>query len=208
MPADKYITASCQISKHVVYKNNLPVFEQTDSDFSGFLDIAYRHFNLKYPKFHKMDHLCQLGLLASEVLLEGNFNREKYPAGEVGIVLSNASASLDTDLRYANTMSAIPSPALFVYTLPNIMIGEICIRNGFKGENAFFVFNAFDATFMEQYVSHLLDNQLAQACICGWVELLKEEYSANLMLVEKDQSGKSLFFTKENILKTDSFDHG
>ena len=88
------------------------------------------------------------------------------------------------------------------------MIGEICIRNGFKGENAFFVFNAFDATFMEQYVSHLLDNQLAQACICGWVELLKEEYSANLMLVEKDQSGKSLFFTKENILKTDSFDHG
>lgn len=208
MPADKYITASCQISKHVVYKNNLPVFEQTDSDFSGFLETAYRHFNLKYPKFHKMDRLCQLGLLASEVLLEGNFNREKYPAGEVGIVLSNASASLDTDLRYANTMSAIPSPALFVYTLPNIMIGEICIRNGFKGENAFFVFNAFDATFMEQYVSHLLDNQLAQACICGWVELLKEEYSANLMLVEKDQSGKSLFFTKENILKTDSLDHG
>jgi hypothetical protein len=208
LPADKYITASCQISKHVVYKNNLPVFEQTDSDFSGFLETAYRHFNLKYPKFHKMDRLCQLGLLASEVLLEGNFNREKYPAGEVGIVLSNASASLDTDLRYANTMSAIPSPALFVYTLPNIMIGEICIRNGFKGENAFFVFNAFDATFMEQYVSHLLDNQLAQACICGWVELLKEEYSANLMLVEKDQSGKSLFFTKENILKTDSLDHG
>jgi hypothetical protein len=208
LPSDKYITASCQISKHIVYKNKLPVFEHPHSNFASFLESCYRHFTIKYPKFHKMDRLCQLGFLASEVLLTGSFDREKYQADEVAIVLANASASLDTDLRYADTINGIPSPALFVYTLPNIVIGEICIRNGFKGENAFFVFNPFDATFMEQYVSDLLDNQQARVCICGWVELLKEEYSANLMLVEKDQFGKSLFFTKENILKTDSLDNG
>jgi len=155
-----------------------------------------------------MDRLCRLGFLATEILLQGGFNREKYPADQVAIVLANSNASLDTDIRYQETVKTIPSPSLFVYTLPNIMIGEICIRNHFKGENAFFVFRQFDATFMEQYVSNLLDNHLANACICGWVELLKEEYRAFLMLVEKEKLSRTLLFTKKNISKIDTLNDG
>ena len=80
------------------------------------------------------------------------------------------------------------------------MIGEICIRNRFKGENAFFVFNRFDANFMEQYVNNLLNTNVLKVCICGWVELLDNKHYGVLFLVEKMATGMNdLLFTIENI---------
>jgi len=204
----KHITASCEIRDDVVYKNSKPVFTNKDQDLSGFLESIYRNLEIKYPKFHKMDRLCGLGFLATEILLKGVFRKERYRPDEIAVVFANSSASLDTDIRYQESLKTMASPALFVYTLPNIMIGEICIRNNFKGENAFFVFKQFDATFMEQYVSNLLDNGIARACICGWVEILREEYQVFLMLVEKEQFSQSLLFTKKNIIKTGNFGNG
>ena len=97
--------------------------------------------------------------------------KERYKPGEVGIVFANANASLDADLNYWESVKKIPSPALFVYTLPNIVIGEICIRNNFKGENAFFVQEKFDIPFTEFYVNNLLDKHDLNACICGWIDI-------------------------------------
>lgn len=200
MSKEKYITSSCIISGQVIYKNGQPVYEGPAAEPSEFLVSAYRHFALQYPKFHKMDNLGKLGWLANEVLLDG-FDKRKYKAEDVGIVLSNASSSLDTDIKYYETVKSMPSPALFVYTLPNIVIGEISIRHQFKGENAFFIFNEFDAGFIEQYVSGLVNNNILQACICGWVEMLDDSYKAVLFLVEKDKTRDSVIFTKENLNK-------
>ena len=151
-----------------------------------FLLSVYHHFGINYPKFYKMDNLSKLGWLATEVLLKDSFEKERYKPEDIGVVLANANSSLDTDIKYYETVKDIASPALFVYTLPNIVIGEICIRHNFKGENAFFIFEEFDAGFIEQYVSNLINNNILQACICGWVELLGEQYKTVLFLVEKD----------------------
>jgi hypothetical protein len=195
--SEAYITASSAICKQTVYKNGKQVFESKGTVLSDFLNAAYLHFNLQYPRFYKMDNLSKLGLLGVEIMLGGEPAR--YAAEEKGIVLANASASLDTDLKYYETVNGIPSPALFVYTLPNIMIGEICIKYNFKGENAFFVLKQFDATFMEQYIGNLFSNQLLKACIGGWAELLEEEHWLVLFFVEKEKRGQSLPFTVENI---------
>ncbi|MBI3883309.1 MAG: hypothetical protein HY305_03595 [Sphingobacteriales bacterium] len=120
---------------------------------------------------------------------------------DIGVVLSNANSSLDTDIKYFETAKDIASPALFVYTLPNIVTGEICIRYKFKGENAFFILDKFDAGFIQQYVSNLINNNILQACICGWVEVLGEEYKTVLLLVEKEKKEQSVSFTTENINK-------
>lgn len=176
----------------------MPVFENRDADLSSFLLSAYQHFEVAYPKFYKMDNLSKLGWLASEVLLKGS-NIKKYQPYEVGLILSNANSSLDSDQKYIKSVSDIPSPALFVYTLPNIMIGEICIRNNFKGEDAFFIFEKFDAGFIQQYVNNLLNNNVLNACICGWVDVLGDEYKAVLFLVEKEQSDNAIPFTKKNL---------
>lgn len=199
MPNEIYISSGSVINDGVVYKDGKPVFQNKGSDISGFLLSVYRHLNTEYPKFHKMDNLSKLGWLANEVLLQEGFNASKYKPGDVGIVLSNASSSLDTDIKYYETAKDIASPALFVYTLPNIVIGEISIRHKFKGENAFFIFENFDAAFIQQYVSNLVNNDILQCCICGWVEMLEDKYKAALFLIEKDKSANSVIFTEENL---------
>jgi len=197
-----YITASCVISNQVIYKNEQPVFEDKETDLSALLVAAYRHFAIAYPKFFKMDTLSKMGFLAAELLLKDNWDPEKYPPEQVAVVLANASSSLETDIKYFDTTKDIASPALFVYTLPNIVMGEICIRHHFKGENAFFIFAEFDTGFFEQYVRLLFNNNILQACICGWVEMSGDQYKTVLFLVETDTSNSSILFTKENINKT------
>jgi len=145
-----------------------------------------------------MDNLSKLGWLAAEILLQ-ELTTHDYRPEEIGVMLSNANSSLDTDLRYFETIKEMASPSLFVYTLPNIVTGEICIRNNFKGENAFFVSDSFDAGFMEQYVGDLLDRGILSVCICGWVDVYEDAYCAVLFLVKKGNEG--ILFTKEDMDK-------
>jgi hypothetical protein len=170
---DNYITASCVIEKGSVYKDGSSLYGNTAA-LPEFLPGVYHHFQRAYPKFYKMDNLSKLGWLA-------------------------ANSSLDDDLKYLDSIKDGASPSLFVYTLPNIVIGEICIRNHFKGEQAFYIQQEFDVDFIAQQVNYLLDKNIQQACICGWVDVLKEEYKAVLFLVEKGKKEKSVLFSAENM---------
>ena len=204
----KYITASCIIRNHAVYKNAKKVFENRDASLSGFLLSFYNDLKIMYPKFYKMDNLSKIGWLASEILLKDCFTEGKYKPEEIGVVFANASSSLDTDMKYYETAKSIASPALFVYTLPNIVIGEICIRHQFKGECTFFISEKFDGKFIEEYVSNLINNNILQSCICGWVELLNEQYETVLFLVEKKRSPDSILFSSKNIIKIYQLENG
>jgi hypothetical protein len=196
---NKYITGSCTISNGVVRKNEQIVFEKPDADLPDFLLSVYQAFKFSYPKFYKMDNLSKLGWLASEILLQDALLKENYKPEEIGLILANTNSSLDNDLKYQNTISDIPSPSVFVYTLPNIVIGEICIRNNFKGEHAFFIQDKFDAGFICTQLNYLLDNDILQAGICGWVDVLGEEYKAALFLIEKSNAKQGLVFSPDNI---------
>jgi hypothetical protein len=177
------------------------IYSAPDANGQDFMESLFRFLKMDYPKFFEMDPLSRLGVLAAEILLKAKYLEKKYAAEDIGIVLCNANSSLDTDIRYSKTIEIIPSPALFVYTLPNIVIGEICIRNKIKGENAFFVFPRFDATFIEQYVNGLVNNNILQVCLCGWVDWLEPEYKAALFLVEKEKGKSSLELNEENLKK-------
>jgi hypothetical protein len=189
----EYITRSCVITEQAVYKNGEKIFSAPPDLWSA----LYQHFNWQYPKYFKMDNLSKLGWAAAEVLLEG-WN-STYNPEEIAVVLSNANSSLDTDYRYTATTKDLPSPSVFVYTLPNIVIGEICIRNRFKGENAFFLSEAFDARLLVSYVSLLLRQDIARACITGWVELLGDSFKAALFLIEKVTTADALSLSAENM---------
>jgi hypothetical protein len=202
-----YISSHCSISNNTVRYNNVLLFETASADVPDFLLSIYQHLGVKYSKFYKMDNLAKLGWLAAELLLK-DFDASQYQPTEIGVVLSNASSSLDADKRYYNSVQEMASPALFVYTLPNIVIGEICIRHRFKGENAFFIFERFNPDFIASYVCNLLDTQQLKVCICGWVELLGNEYKTVLFLIEKEEKEGSVPFTIENINKIYSTANG
>lgn len=160
------------------------------SDGEPFAERIRREFKaLDAPnvKFYKMDDMCKLGYVAAENLLAGRGLSDKYRPEEIGIVLANRSSSLDTDLRHHALVeqdTAAASPSVFVYTLPNIVSGEICLRHKIQGDNTFFVQAEKDMDAVRDYGRMLLGRGVLKAVVCGWCELLGEDYDAEFELWE------------------------
>lgn len=188
MTANKtYIKSFCTIQKNEVSLNGDVIFSTEPTVFSDFSKKTYQHLEMNYPKFFKMDNLSKLAFLGAELLLKSENDTSKE--NNTALVFANKSSSLDTDVKYQNSISDsenyYPSPAVFVYTLPNICLGEISIKHQLKSENSFFIFADYDPAFMEKYSSILLQTQKAEKVLCGWVEYYNEEYKAFLYLVDK-----------------------
>ncbi|SFQ52473.1 hypothetical protein [Parafilimonas terrae] len=195
-----HIISNCVIADESVIKNGEVLYSDKNVGLSSFLVQLYKFLHIDYPKFYKMDNLSKLGWLASEVLLKDENIVKHYNPEEIGLLLTNANSSLEADVKYFQTIE-MASPALFVYTLPNILNGEICIRNNFKGENACFIFETFNAAFIKEYVDDLFANNKLKLCICGWADVIGETYKAALFLIGKDVAASSIDFTEENMDK-------
>lgn len=155
--------------------------------FGTFIRERYRALADPNMKFSKMDDLCKLAYVASCELLTGR--RPDCPAERIGVVLANRSASLDSDMRHQAVIDADDgsgaSPAVFVYTLPNIMLGQIAIKHGLKGESTFFAFPDKNRNFIRKYAEGLIAQGRMDAVVWGWCELCGEEYDCELTLTEK-----------------------
>ncbi|WP_294285939.1 3-oxoacyl-ACP synthase [uncultured Chryseobacterium sp.] len=174
-------TETCLIENSKIILNGETVFESPAVNFSDFAKEAYKNMELGYPKFHKMDNLSKLAFLASEMILRNEDHRR------TALVFSNRSSSLDTDFKYQESINSrenyFPSPAVFVYTLPNICVGEISIRHKMQTENAFFVLDEFDEQFLNDYAQQLIQSGKADKVLCGWTELYQESYKAFVYLL-------------------------
>lgn len=169
-----YIQDYCQIRDGALWLNGEKVFSAEEDSFTGFAKKAYQHLEMAYPRFFKMDKLSKLAFLAASPLLtEGS---------DTALVFANRSASLDTDFLYQQSIedkeAYYPSPAVFVYTLPNICLGEISIKYKLYSENSFFVFENFPSAFFPAYAGRLIGTGKAKEVLCGWVEMLEEDYRA------------------------------
>src|SRR5690606_34717827 len=138
-----YIGNRCEIRNGEIGRNDEIIFSAEGQPFSAYSREAYRSLEINYPKFLKMDKLSKLEFLAASQLLSGSDN--------TALVFANRSASLDTDQVYHDSIARkedyYPSPAVFVYTLPNICLGEISIKYKLYSENSFFVFETFPYDF-------------------------------------------------------------
>ncbi|MPS74258.1 MAG: 3-oxoacyl-ACP synthase [Chryseobacterium sp.] len=176
-------TDICIIENSKIILNNKIVFESQTENFSDFAKEAYKNLALNYPKFHKMDNLSKLAFLASEIILKNNDH------SKTALVFANKSSSLDTDFKYQESINSqenyFPSPAVFVYTLPNICVGEISIKHKMQTENAFFVLDELDEEFLNNYAEQILQSGKAEKVLCGWVELYQESYNAFVYLLNK-----------------------
>ena len=188
MEFKSYISASCVIEDNSVFLSGENSFVLENASFSEFSKAAYKNFEIEYPKFFKMDNLSKLAFLSAELLLK-EVVQSNDEENDIALVFVNRSSSLDTDVKYQGSIASkenyFPSPAVFVYTLPNICIGEISIKHNLKSENAFFVFEDFPAEFMLHYANNLLESEKAEKVLCGWTELYQENYCAVVYLVEK-----------------------
>lgn len=158
----------------------------------------YNFLELDYSKFYKMDRLAQLGFLATEGIKKTNPVVTQYKDDEVALLFANSESSADTDERFEKSyvVDGVPSPSLFVYTLPNIVLGEIAIRNKWYGENMFFVFPKFNPSFFVEY-ARILGTKGAKAVVGGWVSLAGNTVDAFLFLMENE--GEGIELSKDNL---------
>ena len=182
------ITSYTRIHRQAIQSNNQIVFTHT-GDEPAFATEAYKHLQLSYPKFHKMDLLCKAGLLAAETAIKDHSFLEGKDLSRVAIVLANHASSLETDRQHQRSISDktnyFPSPAVFVYTLPNIVIGELSIKYKITGENAFFVCEQFDGELLHTYTETLLKSGYTDAVIAGWVDVDQAHIDALIYLAER-----------------------
>ena len=156
------------------------------------LTELYRAYIGDYPKFFKMDTLSKLGFVASEMLLKDEGKERFVSREDRAVVLFNKTASLQADTNYQATIqdpeNFFPSPAAFVYTLPNIVTGEIAIRNKYYGETSFIVTESCDAQIMARQLMNAFQDPMTQSILGGWLDCNDENhFEARLFLVEKQQ---------------------
>jgi 3-oxoacyl-[acyl-carrier-protein] synthase-1 len=140
---------------------------------NNFLTAVYRTLGFNYPKFFKMDDLSKAGFLVMEMLV--SVLPSELDKKNTAVVFFNREASPHTDRHFEETIkdadNFFPSPSVFVYTLPNIVSGEVCIRHGFQGESGFYVLENYD----EKAITDICNDMLATngAVICGYVDFTK-----------------------------------
>jgi 3-oxoacyl-[acyl-carrier-protein] synthase-1 len=143
------------------------------------LTELYRTYIGDYPKFHKMDGLSKLGFLASELLMKCEQDKQLTENEQRAVILFNHSSSIDTDLHYLASIqpeSYFPSPSLFVYTLPNIVTGEIAIRHHLHGETSFYSLASRDEQLMTQIELAALSDTATTSMITGWIDYEDETH--------------------------------
>ena len=169
----------------------------------GHLTDMYREKGIDYPKFFKMDPLAKAGFLAAEETLGAAGLRSGEPKPDMSLVLVNRTSSTVDDVAFQKGLSPdnyFPSPALFVYTLSNIVCGEIAIRNKILGETSFYIDPEPSPKRLMRYVRWAFADPAINRVLFGWVEPLCGDAPVTMMLVERDSS-EGEDFTLENIEK-------
>ncbi|MEO6284055.1 MAG: hypothetical protein ABIN80_04825 [Dyadobacter sp.] len=194
------IKAYCHLREDFCSVNGQVIAKRDKDSEDGWFKQIYKAQEFAYPKFHKMDGLSQAGFLASELI------KRIYPEmvtaykdDEIAMVFANQSSSADTDLRFQRSyeQNGAPSPSLFVYTLPNIVLGEIAILNKWYGENMFAVLPKFAPDFFVDY-SQILMSAGSKAVLGGWIGIMEKQ--VNVFLFFADDSGQDgLEFSPENL---------
>lgn len=177
--------------------------EQEGAGHHSLLTSLYKQMIGNYPKFYKMDGLSRLGFVASEILLnaekgETDVERREEEGErlleERAIIFFNHSSSIASDRNYKESINDkdnyFPSPSIFVYTLPNIVTGEIAIRNHFHGETSFFILPDKDERMMEEILQASCRDAQSKSFLTGWIDYEDERHFEADLKIEKMRNYK------------------
>lgn len=166
------------------------VFVKIRETGNKLLTLLYKERVGDYAKFYKMDDLSKLGFIATEILLQTENSYASENTISRSIAFFNRKASLNTDLAYLETITDknnfFPSPSLFVYTLSNIVTGEIALRHHYFGETNFFILPEKDFNQINDIIECMFCDKHTESIIGGWVEYISSEnFEANIFIANK-----------------------
>ena len=191
------------LDQRKIWEGKEELGEQEGLEHHSLLTSLYKQMIGNYPKFYKMDGLSRLGFVASEILLnaeKGDTDVERREEEgerlleERAIIFFNHSSSIASDRNYKESIkdkdNYFPSPSIFVYTLPNIVTGEIAIRNHFHGETSFFILPDKDEKMMEEILQASCRDDQSKSFLTGWIDYEDERHFEADLKIKKMRNYK------------------
>ncbi len=165
------------------------LLRESHGEGTSLITDIYKRYLDDNPKYYKMDPLCRLGYIATELLLMAEDSQSDMPRNDRAVVFFNGSSSIMADMVYEKSIkdkdNYFPSPSAFVYTLPNIVIGEIAIRNHYQGETSFYILNQRSDDIIEQVVEASFIDKDTTSMISGWLDYQDDaHFEADLFITE------------------------
>ncbi len=153
---------------------------------STLITKVYRNEIGDWPKFFKMDSLSKMGFVGVEMALkQANITLDSE---KTCVIMANRISSTKDNREFAATIEDhnqyFPSPALFVYTVPNVVTGEIAIRHQLYGETSFYILDKQED--LEPIVQSTAQTTHADTLIVGWLE--EEEANIRILEISKNRN--------------------
>lgn len=184
------LLAEARISDTVAILPDGSALHSAYEDSKQWLSELYGQLGMAYPKFFKMDRLSKAGILAAEMVMRAVGQNTEELKNDWGVVCFNSASSLDDDRTYQETIqdpeNYFPSPSVFVYTLANIVAGEMAIKYKLRGETSFYVSQHFDKERLEKAVADVFAQTKATHLLAGWVDYDNGHCDVQLFVFEQN----------------------
>lgn len=189
---------SVRLDTSSLYIDNEKV--ETTEKGKALLTQIYKTHIGDYPKFYKMDMLSRVAFVASELLIAQEAKASNQESGKEetndaeaesrAVILFNRTSSIVSDRKHVSTIcnkdEFFPSPSIFLYTLPNIMTGEIAIKHGYKGETSLYILEDKNEQLLSQIITSTMQQSVVKSILTGWVDCSDENnFEADIRIITK-----------------------
>ncbi len=152
---------------------------------AALLPEIFKKYLADGSRFFKMDLFSRLayvgtGLLAKDAL-------EDCAPEDRGLLIGTLNGSVLADRKHLSTFSEeyYPSPAIFINTLPNVVLGEIAVTHQIQGETTLLMLPGLEDACLENILDATLAATQPSVLIAGWVDCESENtFRANLKLLK------------------------
>ena len=158
-----------------------------ESHGAALVTEIFKKFLADGSRFFKMDLYSRLAYVATSLLAKDSL--EGCDPEEVALVVFTQNGSVLADRKHLSTFSNpeefFPSPAVFINTLPNVVLGEIAVKNTIKGETTLVLLPGRDESAMNRIIDATLAATKPVVMICGWIDCDAEDsFTAELKLLK------------------------
>lgn len=139
---------------------------------SALVTEIFKKYLADGSRFFKMDLYSRLAYVGTTLLAKDAL--EDAGSEDRALVIFTQNGSVLADRKHLSTFSHpdefFPSPAVFINTLPNVVLGEIAVKNSIKGETTLVLLPDRDETAMQRIIEATVAATRPSVLICGWVD--------------------------------------
>ena len=154
---------------------------------SALVTEIFKKYLADGSRFFKMDLYSRLAYVGTGLLAKDALDASDPVDRALVIFTQNGSVLADRKhlSTFANPDEFFPSPAVFINTLPNVVLGEIAVKNSIKGETTLVLLPARDEMTMQRIIDATVSATRPSVLICGWVDCDAEDsYIADLKMLK------------------------